>query len=320
MDAYLAEKVAAGRHRPKTTYDARRRLNAFADWCGNRDVAGLTRADLVRWFAQLDSGRRSAATRHQCMRYVRAFFAWLVELRVLRENPASRMSIPAPSQSRRDIFCTVAQRDILLDACRRDDLRLVLLLGFFMGMRINEIVNCRWDWFSGDLTVCTVRNTAGFRSKSGKERQIPVHSRVRAFLETMPRGDGWILHPGKMPGRNWRRWDPQSPWRRLVAECSLKWVGFHTMRHTFGSLHAIAGTPKGDNHQDGQEPTERAHQRISEAKSVDNLPAVASASRNRCSIQFERLRPSADASDWACFNKSSEILIDVAVFPGRRFP
>ena len=54
----------------------------------------------------------------------------------------------------------------------------------------------------------------------------------------------FMLHPEVEQGK-WRyRWDPVRPFKKLVKAQGLDWVGFHTMRHTFGSLHAIAGTPE----------------------------------------------------------------------------
>ncbi|MBP7949007.1 MAG: site-specific integrase [Verrucomicrobiales bacterium] len=244
VDAYMAAKTASRKHRQKTTQSMKQRLHHFAKWFAGRAVRELTRADIQRWYAGCANGRRSNSTLHQFYRYVRAFLNWLVEMRIIRENPASRLAVPAPSQSRRELFCTTAQRDAIVNACVRDDLRFVLLAGFFMGLRINEIVNCRWSWFSSDLSVCTVQNSAGFTTKSGRERTMPVHSKVREFLQRQPRGDGYILAPKKVQGKNWLRWDPVVPFKLLVRECGLPWVSFHVMRHTFGSLHAMAGTPE----------------------------------------------------------------------------
>jgi integrase len=39
------------------------------------------------------------------------------------------------------------------------------------------------------------------------------------------------------------RFDARRPLEQHVAEQGLPWVGFHTMRHTWATLHALAGTP-----------------------------------------------------------------------------
>ena len=53
-------------------------------------------------------------------------------------------------------------------------------------------------------------------------------------------------------GKHWKkptaqanrwRYDPRYPFSRHCASRGLDWVGFHRMRHTFGTLHTMADTP-----------------------------------------------------------------------------
>ena len=77
---------------------------------------------------------------------------------------------------------------------------------------------------------------------------VPLHPVFRAYLAGLPREEGdaeaFLLHPDKKQGKQWLRWDPRKGFKALTAACGLKWVTPHTMRHTFGSLHAMAGTPE----------------------------------------------------------------------------
>lgn len=242
---YADEMVRTGAHRQLTTSGVRRALTALCDWMGNRDVRTLTREGARDFHQSIQTPERSAATTHRYIRYTRAFFSWLMERRLASENPFSKMRIPAPRQSKRDRFCTAEERDRMLTECPGDELRGVLLLGFYCGMRINEIVNARMEWFTRTANggFCTVRNVAdGFTTKTGKERQIPLHSKVADYLRGLPHKKGFVIRPEQEQGKSWLRWNPRKQFTTLVKACGMPWVTFHTMRHTFGSLHAIAGT------------------------------------------------------------------------------
>lgn len=75
---------------------------------------------------------------------------------------------------------------------------------------------------------------------------VPYHNVFRDYLGTLERGKpgDWVLKPEKRPGKSPLRWDPRVPFGNLCRSCGLTWVTFHTMRHTFGSLHAMEGTPE----------------------------------------------------------------------------
>ena len=242
---YRAAAVAKGSHRRITSDQVAAVLDALVAYMGNVDPVFVTRDKALEWHESLKSPNRSLATTHRYVRYSRAFFSWLADRKIVAENPFARLRLPAPRQSKRDRFCTAEDRERILGECDRDDLRGVLVLGFFLGLRINEIVNAQWSWITktGNGGFCTVRNEAGeFTTKTGRERMIPLPSRVREWLDTLAHTDGYLLHPEKERGQAWLRWDPSRPFRDLVKKCGMPWVTFHTMRHTFGSLHAIAGT------------------------------------------------------------------------------
>lgn len=252
---YREEMLRTGKHRATTATGVKVALSALVEFAGNRNPRWLTRERARDFHAFVQGPTRSPATTHRYIRYARAFFSWLVERRQARENPFLKMKLPAPAQSRRDRFCTAEERDALIAACGHENLRGVLILGFFAGLRINEIVNARHGWFTYTASggFITVRNRdESFTTKTGKERQIPLHPRVQEWLRANPgQPDDFVVNPVRKSKREKRgaqslalRWYPREAFRRLVVQCKMPWVTFHTMRHTFGSLNAILGTPE----------------------------------------------------------------------------
>lgn len=239
------------RHRAVTARQVKKALDDLGQFYGSRDVALFTDGHAAEWRGALTKAKLSESTIFLYLRYARAFFSWLASkpVKAIKENPLGKMKSP-PARSRRDRFCTTEQRELLLEKCAREDVRFVLLAGFFCGMRINEIVNARWGWFQVEAGICTLQNegeeTGGFTVKNRKERVVPLHGRMADWLKSNApkdrKDEDFILYPDKEQGKNWLRWDPRRPFDKIMTDCKLPWVTFHTMRHTFGSLHAIAGT------------------------------------------------------------------------------
>ena len=249
---YLDDRKRVGRHAAITSKQMGQRLASAVEYFGDVNPATVTRAAVMGYYGTLKESGVTHATVHQQMRYLRSLFYWLLEREVVKENPAARLKLPVVRQTRRDGFCTKDERDRLIVACPEDrpDLKFVLMSGFYLGMRINEIVNCRWDWFAANSGHCVIQSdekgTGSFETKTRRTRTVPIHPLFAAFMSGLKRGEGseYILHPDKKQGKQWLRWDPRRPFRILMKECELEWVTPHTMRHTFGSLHAMAGTPE----------------------------------------------------------------------------
>lgn len=142
----------------------------------------------------------------------------------------------------------------------RIDVALCLWLGAFAGLRRNEMVEARRDWVDLEAGVLHVRRTETFIPKGKKGRIIRMSPRLRAFLTyycaTVEFGEdhraAYLLRPDRAQGRKqrtrgkkaWRyRWDPRAPFEAHCRARGLPWVNFHVLRHTFGTLHALAGTP-----------------------------------------------------------------------------
>ena len=104
--AYCHAQKTSRKHRRRTAKDVERDLKAMLLYVGNVDPATITTQHMMEWHSTLSAGERSNSTVHRYLRYARAFFSWLIEQNVIRKNPASKLKIAPPSQSRRDRFCS----------------------------------------------------------------------------------------------------------------------------------------------------------------------------------------------------------------------
>jgi integrase len=256
---YVQEKKLSGEHSPATTDHTERTMDQVIKMLGNREVSSYTSADMKSLRETWMKKNLSPASVHSYFGRVGAFFAWAVKEGLTKKNPLDEVTMNRRLPTRAERYCSKEERDRLIDSLpmERLDLALCLWLGFFAGFRKMDIVEARRDWIDLEGAVITVRPTDTYAPKGKKARRIRMSPRLKEFLtlymESIDFGDSvYLLRPDRKPGKKqktrgkkaWRyRWDPRAPFAAHVKKAKLEWVGFHTMRHTFATLHALAGTP-----------------------------------------------------------------------------
>jgi integrase len=256
---YVQEKKSAGLHSAATTDHTERTMEQVIKLLGNREVSSYT-ADDMKSLRETWTGKNlSAASIASYFGRVGAFFAWAVKEGLTKKSPLEGVTMNRRLPTRAERYCSKEERDKLIAAlpANRLDLSLCLWLGFFAGFRKMDIVEARRDWIDLEGGVITVRPTETYAPKGKKARRIRMSPRLKEFLklymESIDFKDSvYLLRPEKKQGRKqkkrgkkaWRyRWDPRRPFHDHVTAAGLEWVGFHTLRHTFATLHALAGTP-----------------------------------------------------------------------------
>lgn len=249
------------RYRSRWTRDADASvLRLFCAFAGGRMQAGAVGSEMIeRWKREMQAvgrgGRPMAeGTVVTYLARVSSFFRWLKEDGVLARNPCTGVKLPKVRRTRVDRFCTKPERDGLLERCGRDDLRLVLMMGFHAGLRLNEIVQARCEWlrfwehegeWHGEIVV---HRTATFTPKDREARSIPMNRVLLGFLRPLFHDGGhdgaeFVVRPEVEQGKDKYRWNPRLPFRRLMDKEGLGWVGVHTMRHTYATHLVMGGVP-----------------------------------------------------------------------------
>ena len=250
LRAYLDNQERQKKHRPSTRKDYAKSHALFIDAHGaDFPPDSITRDHCLDWHAHLIESRKPS-TAHKHVRNMRATFTWLHEdVGLCRENPFARLKLRAPRASRREKFCTLEQRDAIIREAKDEsnDHYMLAVLGFHCGLRFGEILAVRADWITihpkgGTLQIGS--DDEGWDTKSGKAKMIPLDRRCLEMLEEVGIPEaGFLVKPDAPRGARYR-WEPRKSWRKICERAGVPWAtGWHTMRHTFGSLHAIAGTP-----------------------------------------------------------------------------
>ena len=266
MEVILPLYFAAKGDDTKATRLARKVvLEGFARMCGNPRVDAITERMIDDWRAELavkggGSGRPAKpATLRSYTITLRAFLKWCLERKMIRVHPLPRMTRALRvTTTRVEGFLTEEEREKLLAEPAPPYIRLILMLGFFQGLRDGEMLalNRKWVWLAedGGRGTLTVQETpiefrdgtlGVWRPKCNKRRTLRLHSRVLALLAEQGMSEPYLLAP---ENRTWpdetmnaKRFEAKKALAGVAKRAGVRRLTFHMMRHSFATHLAMKG-------------------------------------------------------------------------------
>jgi integrase len=259
IEAFIAFKVDRNEYSRFSAENKKLTLKRFARWIGtDTSIPKIKPEDVTRFYNE-ERKRVAESTVQGYMMCLRSFFSWLKkERKAIASNPTKDLSMGRWDYGSKTRYCLPELRDKFLNHWRtispevmaKDQAReiaFVIHAGFEAGLRRNEIIEARPEWFSSQARALNVQKTPTFRPKDREDRSIPLTDVFLAFLEECPMTGTWCIASEKARGKSRYRYDfvaPFEKYRDMIAADlgqDLSWVTPHIMRHTFGSLLAIAG-------------------------------------------------------------------------------
>lgn len=131
-------------------------------------------------------------------------------------DPTTRMQLPAV-RNERHVYAARAQVGALARAADRRDVRALILLAFYTGMRLGEIL--RAEPHGGALVLVDTKN--------GDRRAVPVHPKAQHLLRRLP-----IAAPKRTLQRGFER---------ARVRAGLPHIRIHDLRHSAASEMVNAG-------------------------------------------------------------------------------
>jgi len=242
-------------------------MENFAEATGNPRLSSIDRRVIDAWRTKLrvSGGKQghpvSLATLRSYAITVRAFLNWARQTGKIRSNPMDGMGREVRvTVTRKQGFLTEDEREKLLAAESPDYVRLILMLGFFAGLRDGEMLalNPQWIWLSDDGTrgTLTVQDTAIvladdkpglWQPKCRKSRTIPLHPRLLEFLRAHGMRRPWLLAPDKdkwpTDKMNSKRFDAKKALHGVAKRAGVKKLTPHMLRHSFATHLSMKGVP-----------------------------------------------------------------------------
>ena len=241
FDRHLGGRAAATRRAYRAD------LTSAAEWLGRLGVAdprAVTRIQLRRYLASLQTRGRSRATIARHAASLRAYFSWLERTGELDKNPAARLVATVPG-SRLPTLASRGELEALLDApidaadplALRD--RAVGELLYAAGLRVAEL--CGLDVDDVDLAQRAVT----VLGKGDKQRRVPIHDAAAAAVAAYL-GDARsaLMGPASPAAalffnRRGTRLGPRDVRRLLEARTGAP-LHPHALRHTYAT-HLLDG-------------------------------------------------------------------------------
>jgi integrase len=241
VQRYLAFKIESKAFTRATAQATSSTLRQFEIWIGNPRVSAITSSRIEAWRVHLHSQGKPDNSVVTYLRRVQGLFSWLLREGKIARSPFADVKAGKIRRSKRVLYCTREQRDQLIDTCPNEDLKWVLMAGFFLGLRRREIVEAVPEWFHSGL--CQVTETPWYTPKDKESRIIHYGNRFEQFLAGYGSRSPWMLRPNKEHGRAIYRVETKKWIEQHGAEQGMPWLRHHVMRHTFATLHVQAGTP-----------------------------------------------------------------------------
>lgn len=173
------------------------------------------------------------------LRHIKAAFSFAIDIEILKTNPAQRVRLCKVAKTKSGKFLDREQIARLKKACETDP-GLFRMVEFTLatGLRRGEIASLQWRDIDFNRKMILVQNKESFRTKSGKDRQVPMSKPVEKMLREMQKTEPDL----KERVFEYNYWWFGKKFKRAVDEARLpESTTIHTLRHTFASHLVMQG-------------------------------------------------------------------------------
>ena len=247
IERYLSHGASKGL-RPSTLTRYRMLLGVFEAFAKAKGIRFLNQVNLLLVEAYLAAEKEAGGadkTLENRATVVKQLFKWAVQRELLDRDPLTGLKLGTAKAKPQPCF-DLAQVEMILEASGEPYRSLFEVLAF-SGMRIGEAVWLTWDDVDFARGFIHIRPKDDWVPKHGRTRVFPMHERVRAVLEQLPRSHRWVIpsRPGKGPQQNGGQLEPRHTLyelKRVLDKLGLKGKQ-HSFRHFFISHCANSGVP-----------------------------------------------------------------------------
>lgn len=210
------------------------------------DATLVTPLSVSKYFQELDRKARRPATLARKLSSLKRFFAHLIELGLIQENPALSYGAPKIARYHPD-YLSARDIDKIIAAVKTDTViglrdRAIIEVLYGCGLRISELINLK----SSDLE--TEAEFVRVTGKGNKQRLVPIGKMALAAIEAYQeadqvarRADGReVVFANRFGGRLSRTGAWKIIRKRVVDAGVTKQVTPHTFRHSFAT-HLLEG-------------------------------------------------------------------------------
>jgi integrase/recombinase XerD len=227
----------------------------FQKRIGNRELSTITARECELF---ISTKQKSAHTAAKHYRTLRTAFDKAVIWKLIKENPFRTFTKPPIPQTEADYFSEQDFRVFLSSlqggTYTERRIRHFVVLAYETGLRLGELRNLKITAVDSSLSRLVVQNTPTFRTKSGRQRIVPLSPNALAAIRAQLRDnhengtdkerESVYLFPSETGGVLSESFlEKQFLPRLRSALPDRPRLHFHSLRHGFGTRLALAGVP-----------------------------------------------------------------------------
>lgn len=246
-DAFLA--YLKGINRSKHTVDAYGRdltqFGTFAEQKGVSSLLDISPDHVSTWLTHLEGENISGSSRARKFQALSSFFRYLITAERLTRNPVKDLPAPEAGQTEPRVLTKTEVK--ALQGLAQSDVRNAAIVELLLqtGLRVGELVTLTVD----DVTFAEQNTVGHIHIRSGKgnrDRFVSLNSRaekaLKRYLKVRPKSQHKELFLSKRGAKPLYSADVRAMVHKLYEEGDIHDATVHTLRHTFCTLHAAAGT------------------------------------------------------------------------------
>jgi integrase len=192
IDAYV-DHVTTENRRPKTITKYKGFFAIFLEFAQENGVFRLSQVTLalVDKYRAFRKPALSKKSMHNEAVMLKSFLKWAKQRKYIRENPLAEAKFERPKLEPRGGPTQVEVERILKAACAPRLTQYAVLA--FTGMRSGELQRLRVEDIDFDGNWLHIVSREGAETKTGYSRKVPIHAKLKPFLESLPKTGPWLF-------------------------------------------------------------------------------------------------------------------------------
>ncbi|UOF82081.1 integrase [Caudoviricetes sp.] len=235
---------------PEKTEAKRKQINFYLEsfvypHFAEREVVRLTRGDVSEWAKHLGI-KYKPDTVNRIITVFRAAIKWAMLSEkfgdYIPKDPVGKW----PMQKVGEHTTTFMTTDEIALVLNHEDkmavaYRPMITFALFTGLRISNIIGCKWDWVDFNANILTVPHES---AKSGQQMRLPLRPEVVEVLRKQEGLHDTYVFANPRTNKPFTRNGLSHAWQKVLKRVGIKRrIRFHDVRHTFASYLAMNGTP-----------------------------------------------------------------------------
>lgn len=219
----------------------------FIENIGDKNITEFTPIELEDYKSKR-ANKVEKATINKEIRSIKAIFNYAVNMELIQRNPFAKVK-QIKTDDGEILSMSNLEVSMLFKVIPEGYFRNLVKFALLTGCRLSEIIYIQWNDIDFTRELIYVRNKAQFKTKTGKNREIPINDCLRALLSLIRACNSEVLKVEdyifcKKNGDPYNKNFISRKFKSFVMKSGIdNKFHFHCLRHTLLTNLANFGTP-----------------------------------------------------------------------------